>query len=98
MISLSLSKKSSLGTRIVALQLARRTARRIINDIFVNVCFKWVVIINQKYILYSVKQGDSLYRIANIFNIEIQDILDINAIEENQIKPGQVIKIIIKAF
>jgi len=52
----------------------------------------------KRTILYSVKQGDSLYRIANIFNIEIQDILDINAIEENQIKPGQVIKIIIKAF
>ena len=52
----------------------------------------------KRTILYSVKQGDSLYRIANIFNIEIQDILDINAIEDNQIKPGQVIKIIIKAF
>jgi LysM repeat protein len=45
-----------------------------------------------------VKQGDSLYRIANIFNIQIEDILSINAIENNEIKPGQVIKIIIKAF
>ena len=52
----------------------------------------------KRTILYSVKQGDSLYRIANIFNIQIEDILSINAIENNAIKPGQVIKIIIKAF
>ena len=52
----------------------------------------------KRTILYSVKQGDSLYRIANIFNIQIEDILSINAIENNEIKPGQVIKIIIKAF
>ena len=52
----------------------------------------------KRTILYSVKQGDSLFRIANIFNIQIEDILSINTIENNQIKPGQVIKIIIKAF
>jgi len=52
----------------------------------------------KRTILYIVKQGDSLYRIASIFNIQIEDILSINAIEDNQIKPGQVIKIIIKAF
>jgi len=52
----------------------------------------------KRTILYSVKQGDSLYRIANIFNIQIEDILSINSIENNAIKPGQVIKIIIKAF
>ena len=52
----------------------------------------------KRTILYSVKQGDSLYRIASIFNIQIEDILSINSIENNEIKPGQVIKIIIKAF
>jgi len=52
----------------------------------------------KRTILYSVKQGDSLYRIADVFNIEIADILAINEIQNNQIKPGQVIKIIIKAF
>ncbi|MEL0208438.1 MAG: LysM peptidoglycan-binding domain-containing protein, partial [Gammaproteobacteria bacterium] len=52
----------------------------------------------KRTILYSVKQGDSLYRIADIFNIEITDIKSINEISNNEIKPGQVLKIIIKAF
>tara|TARA_B100001989_G_C24534685_1_gene463648 strand:+ start:590 stop:2041 length:1452 start_codon:yes stop_codon:yes gene_type:complete len=52
----------------------------------------------KRTILYSVKQGDSLYRIADIFNIEISDIKKINELEKNEITPGQVLKIIIKAF
>jgi len=52
----------------------------------------------KRTILYSVKQGDSLYRIADIFNIEISDIKKINALPNNEIKPGQVLKIIIRAF
>ena len=52
----------------------------------------------KRTILYSVKQGDSLYRIADIFNIDIADIKNINELPGNEIKPGQVLKIIIKAF
>ena len=52
----------------------------------------------KRTILYSVKQGDSLYRIADIFNIEISDIKKINTLPNNEIKPGQVLKIVIKAF
>ena len=52
----------------------------------------------KRTILYSVKQGDSLYRIADIFNIEISDIRNINGLANNEIKPGQVLKIIIRAF
>ena len=52
----------------------------------------------KRTILYSVKQGDSLYRIADIFNIDISDIKKINELEENEIAPGQVLKIIIRAF
>ena len=52
----------------------------------------------KRTILYSVKQGDSLYRIADIFNIEVSDIKKINSLPNNEIKPGQVLKIIIKAF
>ena len=57
-------------------------------------------IINSKKrtILYSVKQGDSLFRIADIFNIQIDDIVQLNSIVDNEIKPGQVLKIIIRAF
>jgi membrane-bound lytic murein transglycosylase D len=52
----------------------------------------------KRTILYSVKQGDSLYRIADIFNIQIKDIIELNSINDNEIKPGQVLKIIIRAF
>ena len=52
----------------------------------------------KRTILYSVKQGDSLYRIADIFNIKIGDILKINEITNNEISPGQVLKIVIRAF
>jgi len=52
----------------------------------------------KRTILYSVKQGDSLYRIADIFNIQIKDIIELNSISDNEIKPGQVLKIIIRAF
>ena len=52
----------------------------------------------KRTILYSVKQGDSLYRIADIFNIEISDIRNINELSSNEIKPGQVLKIIIRAY
>jgi LysM repeat protein len=45
-----------------------------------------------------VKQGDSLYRIADVFNIQIEDIIQLNPIIDNEIKPGQVLKIIIRAF
>ena len=54
--------------------------------------------LKKRTILYSVKQGDSLYRIADIFNIKVSDIKKINALPNNQIKPGQVLKIIIRAF
>ena len=52
----------------------------------------------KRTILYSVKQGDSLYRIADIFNIEISDLRNINELSNNEIKPGQVLKIVIKAY
>ncbi len=52
----------------------------------------------KRTILYSVKQGDSLYRIADIFNIDISDIRNINELSNNEIKPGQVLKIIIRAY
>ena len=52
----------------------------------------------RRTILYSVKQGDSIYRIADIFNIEIDDILKINELKSNDISPGQVLKIVIRAF
>lgn len=49
----------------------------------------------QRTILYSVKQGDTLYRIADIFNIEISEIRKLNNLETDTLAPGQVIKLVI---
>ena len=38
---------------------------------------------------YKVKDGDSLYDIANKFNIEVDEIKDINSLDEKYIHPGQ---------
>jgi LysM repeat protein len=53
----------------------------------------------KKDITYTVKQGDYLYKIANSFNISIDDILSVNSIEKNDIiYPGQKINIPINSF
>jgi|TARA_B110000914_G_scaffold4618_1_gene3939 membrane-bound lytic murein transglycosylase D len=52
----------------------------------------------KRTILYSVKQGDNLYRIADLFGVEAKDIKKINNLGDAAIMPGQIIKIIISAF
>ena len=52
----------------------------------------------KRTILYSVKQGDNLYKIANIFDVTIDSILEINDIDEFNLMPGQIIKVSIRAF
>lgn len=52
----------------------------------------------KRTILYSVKQGDNLYRIADLFGVEASDIKKLNDLGDSAIMPGQIIKIIIKAF
>ena len=49
----------------------------------------------QRTILYSVKQGDTLFRIADIFNVDINEIRKINNLENDFLEPGQVIKLVI---
>ena len=46
------------------------------------------------------KSANVLFELSNngTFNIEITDIRKINKLSNNEIKPGQVLKIIIKAF
>lgn len=45
------------------------------------------------YINYIVKKGDSLYSIANDFNIDIPTLMKDNALVNNLLKVGQVLKI-----
>jgi len=49
----------------------------------------------QRTILYSVKQGDTLYRIADIFNLDIAKIRELNNLENDSLEPGQIIKLVI---
>ena len=52
----------------------------------------------KRTILYSVKQGDNLYKISELFDVTIKSIEEINNFNEATIMPGQVIKIAIRAF
>ena len=52
----------------------------------------------KRTILYSVKQGDNLYKISDIFDVSVEDIKQINKFETSDLMPGQIIKIAIRAF
>ena len=52
----------------------------------------------KRTILYSVKQGDNLYKIADLFDVSVKSIKDINRFKNSDLKPGQIIKIAIRAF
>ena len=52
----------------------------------------------KRTILYSVKQGDNLYKIANIFDVNVESILKINELDEFNLIPGQIIQVSIRAF
>jgi membrane-bound lytic murein transglycosylase D len=48
--------------------------------------------------LYPVKSGDTLYRIANRFDVSIKEIQSWNELKSpERIYPGQVLKIILQA-
>jgi membrane-bound lytic murein transglycosylase D len=52
----------------------------------------------KRTILYSVKQGDNLYKISDIFDVSVESIKQINNFESSDLMPGQIIKIAIRAF
>ena len=52
----------------------------------------------KRTILYSVKQGDNLYKISELFDVTIKSIEEINNFNKATLMPGQVIKIAIRAF
>jgi membrane-bound lytic murein transglycosylase D len=52
----------------------------------------------KRTILYSVKQGDNLYKISELFDVEISDIIKDNSLKNKILMPGDIIKISIKAF
>ena len=52
----------------------------------------------KRTILYSVKQGDNLYKISDLFDVTVQSIKEINDFKNSDLMPGQIIKIAIRAF
>jgi len=49
---------------------------------------------NSKYILYTVKHGDSLYKIAKNYHTSVQKLVELNQISDpERIYPGQKLKI-----
>jgi len=52
----------------------------------------------KRTILYSVKQGDSLYKISELFDVSIKNIKEMNEMNNDALMPGQIIKVSIKAF
>ena len=52
----------------------------------------------KRTILYSVKQGDNLYKISDLFDVSVKSIKEINEFKGSDLMPGQIIKIAINAF
>jgi len=52
----------------------------------------------KRTILYSVKQGDNLFKISELFDVSIRSIEDINNFKNTTLMPGQIIKVAIRAF
>ena len=52
----------------------------------------------KRTILYSVKQGDNLFKISELFDVTIKSIEEINNFNQATLMPGQIIKIAIRAF
>tara|TARA_B100001093_G_scaffold228153_1_gene218760 strand:+ start:705 stop:2186 length:1482 start_codon:yes stop_codon:yes gene_type:complete len=52
----------------------------------------------KRTILYSVKQGDNLFKISELFDVSIKSIEEINNFKNSTLMPGQIIKVAIRAF
>lgn len=48
-------------------------------------------------IIYLVKEGDSLWKIARTFNVDIDDLQNLNNLTSDKLKPGMSIKIPVKS-
>ena len=48
---------------------------------------------NQNYFIYTVKKGDSLWKISRKFKIDLDDLIQLNKIYNDRIYPNQKLKI-----
>lgn len=65
------------------------------NNEVIEECFgeDYVPVSNDNYITYTVKNGDSLYKIANNYNTSVSDIQKLNNLTNINLSIGQVLKL-----
>ena len=69
---------------------------RILNDNgVIEECFgeDYIIPASTNYISYTVKKGDSLYSIANKYNISVSSIVSANNLKSNNLRIGEILKI-----
>ena len=69
---------------------------RILNDNgVIEECFgeDYIIPTSTNYISYTVKKGDSLYSIANKYNISVSSIVSANNLKSNNLRIGEILKI-----
>lgn len=52
-----------------------------------------IPLVNEEYLLYKVKSGDSLYKIAKLYNTTVDDIKKLNNLKNNTLSINQELKI-----
>ena len=77
------------------LSIGQNLKIRISSTEVVEECFgeEYIPPVNLSYITYTVKKGDSLYKIANEFNTSVNTIKNINNLTNINLSIGQVLKI-----